>query len=727
VWVLRALLAWPPLVLEVKVTQTRPLPVFGREPGCCIIVCAMKDRSFVKEIEQSLLTKIGNPAEWYKDPEAVQKLSRTTLEVVSSCPSQVEGVCEALVRALSTGSQDPCGAYLNIGGRTFQSRSDLKAECRLLLQRYPDGSHLDQADAAFVRELLLRHPRGSEKARDLQAVSVGMHPNPMFETRCFLVVRKGGVEDFSYVRCVDNAPTCEVVAQERICEALYSVLQIQPNRCGTVAGMMEERFPPTFHMNTTVEVYRNWVHCILWLCTRMPEITEFILIILVRQMCEIDAQMAQLEDALDGDPEEVNEDTLDRMAQILDATMMLFFEYLQRRLAGQVDVEGHRLVSLLLGIFESTVLLTHKTRCVQFLFFYIASLRPSWTEAFLSVLLQTAYSPVQAMTKRIISFSYLASFVSRASFLTTKYALRTTQYVSTFAREQQQVAEALMSEGEFFHPQVLLFLCAIQAVCYILCFKASTFAVETEDGQNALGIFFPPPGAEIGKEAFTPVLDSVHRPLSRISEHVAKQFVRSLRPHIPATAEAARQAAQTDGKCSDEEEYAHNSGQGLEAFFPYDPYRLRHSHIFLLGIYQQWVSSADADDSEESDMEDAPVPGGFEAETACNRGRASSLRSASDADDEAHSDADFTDMADVAERGFIPSVGPSPAFRPRASDMVDVSPLTMPMESTAEDDSFSLPQASMDVGASNAILNCLLKNPAYMSSRGCRGENPLNA
>jgi len=657
------------------------------------------------------LELISTTEKWYdKDPAVRHWLAKVTLEVVSACPSQVHSVCESLIKALSCGTEDESGALLHIGGRTFQSRADLKAECQQLLRRYEDNSPLEAADARFVLELLSHHPRGADKCRGCRAVSAG--PHPTFPTRCFFVVRADGREDFSYLRCIDNAPTSEIGAQQQICDALCSILELHPAACEKTAQNIEERFPPYVGRLGSVERHRNWAHSILLLCSRIQQLTEFLLMVLIRRMVEIDATIHNMEEELPdpaavlGDKQVSEAALFDHMAQILDANMMLMFEFLQRRLTGTVGEAEHQLAKSLFSVFEGSVLLTHRVRCVQFLWFYLASLRPAWAEAFLSVLLQTAYSPAHGMAKRVISFAYLASFVARAHFLTTKYALRTAQYVSAFTCEHLQTAEFHIAKGELSHPQVVLFLSAVQALCYILCFRAVSFALEPLELSNLL----PTGSADTTPEAFTLVLESPSRPLARISHHVAKEFCRSIRPLRPQLAAMLQQQLHTTPPAEEleveepEEECFQGEVAGLDAFFPFDPYRLRHSSMFLLGIYRDWVA---APDDSESDVE---APSGFQAEgAAAPRGPTASPPGT---DDEAFSDADFTDAADVAERGFIASVGPSPAFRPRSSvDMLDVSPLVVPMDSADDDDTFTLPQASVDVGSS--MLNCLLSTQAY--------------
>jgi len=506
---------------------------------------------------------------------------------------------------------------------------------------------------------------------------------------------------------LDNVPTSEVRAQQHICEVLIAVLQLHPAACEKIARSIEEKFPPYRGRMGTVERHRNWAQSILMLCAHVAQLTEFLLMVLIRRMVEIDATIHKMEDDLPdpsavlGDGELSDALLFDHMAQILDANMMLMFEYLQRRLTGAVGEAENRLAQSLLSVFEGTVLLTHRVRCVQFLWFYLASLRPAWAEAFLSVLLQTAYSPAHSLARRLISFAYLASFVSRGHFLTTKYALRTAQYVSTFAREHLQAAEHHVAKGELAHPQVLLFLSSVQALCYILCFRLASFAAEPD----ALNSLLPQQGADVGPEAFAPVLESPCLALTRISHHVAKEFCRSIRPHRPQLAATGRQQLLRAPEEEDADEHGYYQGEaaGLDAFFPFDPYRLRHSSMYLLGIYQNWV----ANEESESEIE---APGGFQAEAPAAPRVPAAAKETSD--DEASSDADFTDKADAAKRGFVPSVGPSPAFRPRSSaDMVDVSPLVVPMESMEDDDTFALPQASVDVGSS--MLSCLLSTPAY--------------
>lgn len=667
-----------------------------------------------KEKQDAIIEVISNSDKWYDGNQSTREaLSRMAMEVVSACPSHVYNLCEKLVKVVAEGAKDEEGAYLHICGRTFKKRSDLKAECQQLLRRCSDNAHLEENDACFVLELLSHHPRGAEKSKGCLAVSAG--PHPTFPTRCFFVVRDNGREDFSYIRCVDNAPTSEIQAQQHICHVLCAILQLHPSACENVARSIEVRFPPFVGPKGTVERHRNWAQSILFLCFQVPQLTEFLLMVLIRRMVEIDATIHKMEEGAP-DPAAILGDQaladsgdaalFDHMANILDSNMMLMFEFLQRRLTTVVSDAENQQAKSLFSVFEGTVLLTHKVRCVQFLWMYLASLRPAWAEAFLSLVLQTAYSGAHGIAKRVISFAYLASFVARAQFLTTKYALRTAQYISTFTRETLQTAEEHIARGETSHPQVVLFLSAVQGLCYVLCFCTENFAQEPQGLESLL----PSVGADVGAEAFSPVLESPCQPLMRISHHVAREFCRCIKPHRPHLAMSLKQQVRATAGAQEAEVEAEDTDEtlgevaGLDAFFPFDPYRLRHSSMFLLGLYRDWVAAPDDSESE------TEAPGGFQADATAGAWPGAPSNSATD--DESKSDADFTDAADVVERGFVPSVGPSPAFQPRTSvDMLDVSPLIVPMDTMDDDDTFTLPQASIDVGSHT--LKSFLCTPAY--------------
>merc|ERR1719487_1957783 len=291
----------------------------------------------------------------------------------------------------------------------------------------------------------MHHPRGAEKARGCMAIAVG--PHQLHKMRCFFVVRESEeAADFSYVRCVDNAPTKDSYAADRMCEVLVEILKTHPTAIPPVVNLIEERFP--FCQAGTVEFHRNYVRSLLNICMHLPVTTGYLLRVLISKMCIVDVQIAKKVDARE-DQESVADDEVDRMSQVLDAMMMKVLEFLQRRLSKRengIQVDEHNLVKSLLEIFDTHVLTTYRSRYVQFLFFYISSLKPQWTEDFLTLLLRTLHNLQESPVKRRMAAGYLGSFVCRASFLTKNFSLQTTKYMVTFVLEQLNSRE-LHREG----------------------------------------------------------------------------------------------------------------------------------------------------------------------------------------------------------------------------------------------------------------------------------------
>lgn len=663
---------------------------------------------------------------WYRHGESI---SRFAMELVSANPGQVNTVCETLVRSLAVGPMSSEAACLQVADRTFETRGEIKDECRELLSRYvgPVSEvvedvgrevQMSHQDMAFMGELIKHHPRGAEKSRGCIRVAAGVHPEKRFP--CFLLIRADGTrEDFSYVRCVENAPTQGARAQAAVCDSLCMILQLHPAACGAVAKMLDQHFPKyRVDGGGPGEVYRNWTRSLLRLGTTISALTDYVLGLLIRKMIAMDVEIAKVEDELEDTQGRAPDDKLDLMAQILDVMMLCLFEFLEVHLSRpgneQVTPMEGRLVASMMEVFRGTILLTHQCRFVQFLFFYMASLRPNWTEAVLSCCLTSVFSPNEPMQKRLISGAYLASFVSRASFLTPQYSLRTAQYLSQFAREQVQAVEGLVAAGSLRNRRVLFFLSIVQAMCYLLCFKAASFAREVDPASGLTALQRILPSGTGDADAFTPVLESACRPITLINVNVARQLCRTIRCSCPSLAQQLKQQlawhhqtararcnsadTELEAATADDEPEEAAPLPGLELFFPFDPYRLRNSHVFVSDIYAEW----EEEDGESSDVDDF----GTFADTFRQRGHLGSM-SPSPSPRGGHAAMDFVETLEAAERGFVPSAEPSPAFGPRSADV-----MMEPMEGV-EDDGFELPSACIDTD--NPVLQALTSSQSYRS------------
>ncbi|KAI2492782.1 RNA polymerase I specific transcription initiation factor RRN3 [Fragilaria crotonensis] len=68
--------------------------------------------------------------------------------------------------------------------------------------------------------------------------------------------------------------------------------------------------------------------------------------------------------------------TIDEMAEKLDSIMVLLFRYVESRVENDPQALS-KLFHILVPVFESTILTTHRSKFVQFILFYLCGIVPS--------------------------------------------------------------------------------------------------------------------------------------------------------------------------------------------------------------------------------------------------------------------------------------------------------------------------------------------------------------
>lgn len=91
-----------------------------------------------------------------------------------------------------------------IAGIHYMDINKVKSKSRAILNIRRDGEKLDEADEAFMKEIIRHHHTYDSKFKDFDKFEVGIHPD-FNKTRCFFVVKKDGTkEDFSVSKCINN-------------------------------------------------------------------------------------------------------------------------------------------------------------------------------------------------------------------------------------------------------------------------------------------------------------------------------------------------------------------------------------------------------------------------------------------------------------------------------------------------------------------------------------------
>lgn len=306
----------------------------------------------------------------------------------------------------------------------------------------------------------------------------------------------------------------------------------------------------------------------------------------------------------------------------------------------------------LLSIFDRTILRTFKSRYTQFLVFWYTSLDPEFADIFQGMLVDRALfssaptvpttsnsnssassSPTTPELTRAAAASYIGSFVSRATFVDGEGARRVVAVLCEYLQAHLDgVEEAIKLHGGDWvgGAQHAVFYAVVQAVFLIFCFRWRDL-LEDADVDDEVGVAFKGLRSSnvnmSGKNKWIPELSvlkrvviSVLNPLKVCSPNVVMQFARvahhtdfiycytilesnkrseygpspNSNPNANATVTNRPPSVLLRHEPVDAE---------LNTFFPFDPYRLPRSNVFIQGVYREWAAVAIDDDDDEDDDE----------------------------------------------------------------------------------------------------------------------------
>lgn len=160
-----------------------------------------------------------------------------------------------------------------------------------------------------------------------------------------------------------------------------------------------------------------------------------------------------------------------------------------------VAILRRTIFDILLTIFDEKVLHTFKTRHVQFIFFWYASLSAEFADHFTGSLISRALDDRDTpIVTRAAAAGYVASFVARAQSIDRIATQRVMGLLCTYLEdEMEELRHALMavqtSAPSSFHTasaadkiakSSVIFYAVVQAACYIFCFRWRDLLEENE-------------------------------------------------------------------------------------------------------------------------------------------------------------------------------------------------------------------------------------------------------
>jgi len=419
--------------------------------------------------------------------------------------------------------------------------------------------------------------------------------------------------------------------------------------------------------------------------------------------------------------------TVDEMANKLDSLMLLLFQYSSQLSASGTAEAVEELYKVYSHVFESTVLICHKSKFVQFLLLYVCGQEGKLNDAgsiddddddqqdedstplyrqFAAKLIDIVLDPFRATVTRQSGACYLASFVSRASFVCAETVCESVSallrwaeaYIDSIASQPKSPSRPTADNPGDQCSLHALFYTVCQSAFYIMCFRG-TEALEFFHNERMSGN--DDEHIDIGAGRWTQLCSHRTRPLRYCLESVRSEFLELSRTHdlidasvintvvqrdgsIPVVKHRKRKVSKITTAATLEKERLRGGvgglGKGtnpLDSFFPFDPYLLRRSHVFIEPVYIHWCGVAGgagggaADDFESDDDEvNAAADDTMADDENDDLGGESADDSSSDHDDDEASDSDDSsdgDSDDLAafEPMSLASDAPPPDTPPR--------------------------------------------------------------
>ncbi|CAC5409642.1 RRN3 [Mytilus coruscus] len=401
---------------------------------------------------------------------------------------------------------------------------------------------------------------------------------------------------------------------------LKAITHIVPMTPKVLIPLLGEMFP---FFNKDVYIQECYVKNLLQITHYLPNMRQKILEIVIERLLKFDVRSPREEiEELQREEDEDMEDIIFEMDDVsvqkeivssvdmlsivetvpmthkeghkLDILMEITFRYIQNMCysEGELNWEATKLLYReLLLIFETSILPTHASCHVQFIMFYICSLKQPICDGFLDYLWKKVQNPIAQPVYRQISVCYIGSLLSRGIFVPISTVKTCLELMSTWIHKylDQTGDESLFADVTHHGP----FYAVVQAILYVFVFRNKDI-FESRKGLK---------WAE--KLNFQRIVTCRLNPLKFCLPVIVQTFASVARSHQLAFCDTIiernnRQVlpvACTNGNLD-------FAGKMLDSFFPFDPYILSRSRKYILPLYREYQGSIEEGDDEEENEED---------------------------------------------------------------------------------------------------------------------------
>ncbi|UJR08837.1 hypothetical protein I4U23_013091 [Adineta vaga] len=274
-------------------------------------------------------------------------------------------------------------------------------------------------------------------------------------------------------------------------------------------------------------------------------------------------------------------------ANKLDSSMFILFEYITKLSNENGKLNYQQTKSLfkdLLIIFNKYLLPTHDSSHVQFLIFYICSFHRDFSDEFINNCWKTFVSPSVSMTFRQAAICYLCSFIARAKYISIKSVLTIIQSMVDWLHTYISTTEVNSINSNRHLP----FYTICQAVLYIFIYRHEEIA-RLSDGMETVLQWRLNRIISCELNPLKYCLPAITLGFARLARNYQIVFCYSIieinnRYSLPEV-------------FSFSDYYDHISpilpSHLLHSYFPFDPYVLKRSSMFIQSIYNDYQDDND--------------------------------------------------------------------------------------------------------------------------------------
>lgn len=400
---------------------------------------------------------------------------------------------------------------------------------------------------------------------------------------------------------------------------LKAIIKIVPMAPKILIPLLSELVP---FINKDVYIHQCYVKNLLQITQYLPNIRQKIMEIIVDILLKFDVRSPREEieesqrEEDDMDMEDIIFEMDDAAAQIeiatpvddmgkletkqmthkeahkLDVLMEVMFTYIQNVCFtdGELDWEATKLIYReLLLIFENLILPTHASCHVQFIMFYLCSLKQPICDGFLDFLWKKVQNPIIQSVYRQIAVCYMGSLLSRGMFVPVSTVKACLELLCNWIHKYLDSTgdDSLFADITHHGP----FYAVVQVLLYVFVFRSKD-------------IFESRKGLKWSTTLnFQRIVTCRLNPLKFCLPVIVQTFASVARSHQLAFCDTIieRNNRQILPVASDG---SVQNGNALDTFFPFDPYILNRSGQFILPLYREFQGSIEDDDSGEDDEED---------------------------------------------------------------------------------------------------------------------------